>query len=672
MIPSPQPTRAVHLDFHNGPDVPAIGADFEPDAFAQTFAEAGVESVTLFAKCHHGHLYYETNRPERHPGLAPGFDLLGSQIDALHRVGIRTPIYLSVQCDEYAANLYPQWRALDDSLAAVKSVSGGAFEAGWQILDMSSPYQDYLSEQIEEVVDRYSTDDGIFLDMCWDQPSVSTWAIAGARRAGLDPSIPADRRRYAAQVSRQYMARYADLVGRRTSAGRRAGVWFNSRPKLNLREESTYVDHIEVEALSTGGWGYAYLPYVGRFVRSIGLPALAMTGRFHRSWGDNGALKPRAELRYETTSALAQGLGVSVGDVLPPRGMPQRPVYELIGDAFAHLRRCEPFVARGAVRTDIAVVVDPARGDDPDMAGLGAVRALQQLRQQFDIVGPDSDLSPYRVTVVPETTVVDAALQRRLEVYLAGGGSLLVAGMAAMAADGSPVLPLGVDFHGESEFSRPFFRTGADSGFDTVLYGRPLLMSARGKDVRVLSRLVEPFFEREWDHFSGHEYTPADRPTDWALLAVRGRTATIAAPIFTIFGEYGLAAHRDVIGDALDALLPEPLLRADGPAHLETSVIDTVDARVVNLVSFLSTRVGTDLDVVSDPFPLVDVDLEVRMDDPPAQVTREPAGQALPFTWERGYLRTRVTVLDGHALVVARPAAADRRISQEEGHQRNE
>lgn len=657
---TPQPARSIHLDFHNGPAVPNIGADFEPVEFARTFVDAGVESVTLFAKCHHGLLYYDTRRPERHPGLAQDLDLLGSQIEALQRVGIKTPIYLSVQCDEYAADHHPEWRALDASLAAVKSVPGGAFEAGWQILDMSSPYQDYLAEQIEEVLDRYAPKDGIFLDMCWDQPSASKWAVDGARRLGLDPRDPVDRRRYAQQISRRYMQRYAQLITTRTGGREGAGVWFNSRPKLNLPEEREYVDHVEVEALSTGGWGYSYLPYVARFVRPLGLPTLAMTGRFHRSWGDNGAMKPAPELRYETSTAFAQGLAVSVGDALPPSGMPQPPVYELIGGAFAHLRECEPYVAGGTVLADIALIVDPTHGDEPDAAGIGAVRALQQLRAQFDIVGLDSDLSEYRLVIVPETTGVDSTLRTHLESYLGSGGSLFIAGEAALGLDGSPVLPLGVRFHGESAYSRPFFRRGDGDGdgLDPVLYGRPLLMSGASSQTTVLARIVEPFFERSWDRFSGHEYTPANRVTDWALVVHAGRTVTCAAPIFTMFGENGLAAHRDLIGDCIGALLPEPLLRAGGPVHLETTVIDTREARVVNLVSFLPTGVSADLDVVSDAFPLVELPLEVQMTAPPHAVTLQPSGRALPFTWEKGYLRTTVTVLDGHALVVASRAPA--------------
>src|SRR5690606_25224746 len=115
--------------------------------------------------CHHGHLYYDTDHPARHPGLARDLHLLEQQIEALHRENIRTPIYFSVQCNEYAANEHPEWLALTPDLQQVKR-GHSAYTAGWQIMDMSSPYQDYLADILAEVLERFAPVDGLFLDMC--------------------------------------------------------------------------------------------------------------------------------------------------------------------------------------------------------------------------------------------------------------------------------------------------------------------------------------------------------------------------------------------------------------------------------------------------------------------------------------------------------------------------
>ncbi|UUZ95523.1 hypothetical protein LJK87_14380 [Paenibacillus sp. P25] len=61
--------RQVHLDFHTSPGIPGIGAEFDAEAFAAVLEKARVDSITCFARCHHGMIYYDSKEnPERiHP-----------------------------------------------------------------------------------------------------------------------------------------------------------------------------------------------------------------------------------------------------------------------------------------------------------------------------------------------------------------------------------------------------------------------------------------------------------------------------------------------------------------------------------------------------------------------------------------------------------------------------
>ena len=172
----PARARQIHLDFHTSPLIPGVGEHFDAEAFGDLMAKAKVDSVTLFAKCHHGHLYFNTDHPARHPTLGEG--LLERQVEALRRRDIRCPIYISAPVDEFAANTHPEWRAVnpDGSLVGRPPFSAALF--AWQILDMSSPYLAYLEAQTDEIVRKFAPIDGVFFDMCWDQPSVSKWALA--------------------------------------------------------------------------------------------------------------------------------------------------------------------------------------------------------------------------------------------------------------------------------------------------------------------------------------------------------------------------------------------------------------------------------------------------------------------------------------------------------------
>jgi hypothetical protein len=649
------PRRTIHLDFHTGRWIPELASEFDPERFARTFKDAHVDSVTLFATCHHGNAYWNTKRPERHPGLPAGLDLLGEQIKALHKVGIRAPIYLSVQCNEFCADTYSEWRAINPDGSFVKA--GGPFNAAWQIMDMSSPYQDYVAEQLAEVLERFAPVDGIFMDMCWDQPSVSRWAIAGMKLQGLNPELEADRWRYAHYVAHQYMERYAAMVERAVHGRDSLGVWFNSRPRSGQREETKYLRHIEVECLPTGGWGYSYFPYVGRMVRKLGLPTLSHTGRFFKSWGDNASLKPAAALKYECLQTLAQGMSGGIGDLLHPRGVPSPAVYELIGGAYGYIERCEPFVHGGELQTEIAVLSSPEFGEQPGDANMGAVRMLQQLQHQFDIIFAEDGFKPYALLIVPESIRPDAALRKKLSAYLKAGGKLVVEAAAALDENGAPILKeLGIVAHGESPFTATFLRAGKRvaaglADYDYVMYDRGLRLTA-AKGAEALARIVEPYGERTWDCFSGHDYTAPEKLSKYAGAVATSNTLTFAVPIFGAYARHAAPNYRTLFGNCLAQLLPRPLVRCAGPSLLETSVVRKGKSTVVHLLCYSKERRTPTLDIVEDALPMLNMPLAVRLERAPQNCMLQPAGEALAFTYRDGYAQTVVTVPDGHAMVV--------------------
>ncbi len=79
--------RQVHLDFHTSAGCENVGADFDPEIFAETVRMGRVDSMTVFAKCHHGFSYYPTEVGTKHPNLVVP-DLMGDQ---LHPRGVLDP-----------------------------------------------------------------------------------------------------------------------------------------------------------------------------------------------------------------------------------------------------------------------------------------------------------------------------------------------------------------------------------------------------------------------------------------------------------------------------------------------------------------------------------------------------------------------------------------------------
>ncbi len=99
--------RQVHLDFHTSELISGVGEEFDAEEFIRTLKASRVDSITCFAKCHHGLSYYDTKAGVKHPSLSR--DLLAEQVAACRASDIRVPAYISAGFDEHAARAHPEW-----------------------------------------------------------------------------------------------------------------------------------------------------------------------------------------------------------------------------------------------------------------------------------------------------------------------------------------------------------------------------------------------------------------------------------------------------------------------------------------------------------------------------------------------------------------------------------
>ncbi|HEX2184959.1 MAG TPA: alpha-L-fucosidase, partial [Chloroflexota bacterium] len=312
--------RQLHLDFHNSAEIEGIAEDFDAHAFVDQLRRARINSVTCFAKCHHGYSYYPTKVGVRHPHLTR--DLLGEQLEACHRAGMRVPAYITVVWDEYAAANHQEWLQIDRQ---GREVGRGPLDVqGWRWLCMNTPYADYVAAQTEEVLRLYPVD-GIFFDIVM-QSSPGCVCDSCRRLLASQGSDPADEgalRVQSLRIAREFMHRMTGLVH---SIRPEASVFYNSRlrvsadPQAGVRPELPYYTHVEIESLPSGAWGYNHYPHFARYFQPSGKDMLGMTARFHKSWADFGGLKNQAALEYECFAMLATGAKCSVGDQLHPRG----------------------------------------------------------------------------------------------------------------------------------------------------------------------------------------------------------------------------------------------------------------------------------------------------------------------------------------------------------------
>lgn len=185
------PFRQVHLDFHTSPLIEDVASEFNAEEFVRTLKSAWVNSITCFAKCHHGMSYYPTKVGVIHPHLK--FDLLGEMIDACHRNNIRIPIYYSVCWNNHIGTAHPEWLQCDQRGRLARP---SPYEPGWYTLCLNTPYVDYVAAQVKEILETYEVD-GLFFDTVRQiRPGcLCPSCRKGMEELGLDISSSSDLRK---------------------------------------------------------------------------------------------------------------------------------------------------------------------------------------------------------------------------------------------------------------------------------------------------------------------------------------------------------------------------------------------------------------------------------------------------------------------------------------------
>ncbi len=680
--------RQVHLDFHTSGEIPAVGADFDTGEFVAVLREARVNSITCFAKCHHGYSYYPTEVGERHPSLTR--DLLGEQVAACHRAGIRVPAYMSVVWDEHAADKHPEWLQVDRDGKQVGRPPLG--DRGWRWLCMNTGYADYVAAQTEEVLRRYPVD-GIFFDIVMQtQPGCVCAACRQMlAKRGADIGDDAALREQTLEIAREFMHRMTRLVH---SVRPQASVFYNSRLRVSadahrgVRPEMPYYTHVEIESLPTGGWGYNHFPLYSRYFQTVGKDLMGMTARFHKSWADFGGLKNRAALEYECFSMLAGGAKCSVGDQLHPRGRLERPAYDRIGEVFRSVEAKEPWCHETETLAEIGVLLAQGQpGAAPSAGGLtgagqandardtdeGIMRVLLESKRAFQFLDIESEFMDYRLVILPDSTHLGPALALKLRDYLSQGGKVLCIGESGLdpAGSGFALRELGLRSVGPSPWSTAYFRvdpggplaSGVEA-MDHVVYERGWTVTAE-PGTEVLAHVVRPYFNRDHAHFSSHAQTPPAvgpgdaLPADAAPAVTRhGNTAYIAFPLGRAYRRSGNRVYRTLLSNVIDLLLPERLIETDAPTSAQVTLLRQPRAGgrlVAHLLHYVAERRTPQIDLIEDVTPLHDVALRVRTDFQPMRVYEAPSGTPLAFEWGGGAVRLTIPRVEGHAMVVFEP-----------------
>jgi len=627
--------RQIHLDFHTSGYIEGIAEDFDAKTFAKTAKEAHVSSITVFGRCHHGWMYYPSKKfPELiHPHLK-NKNLMMEQVKALHASGIRAPIYITVQWDHHSAMARPEWLVRDANGAHHGSPF---FEPGfYQSLCVNTSYWDFLKAHTEEVSEMLGNDlDGFFLDIVGIRPCYCAACSKEMKAKGIDISDEKAVRVFAADVLTRFKKNMTALVRKYKKD---ATIFYNAGHvgPCTLDSAKTFT-HFELESLPAGGWGYLHFPATARYARKLGADCMGMTGKFHTSWGDFHSLKNQAALEFEVFRMLSFGFAASIGDQMEPAGYLNPATYRLIKSVYGPFEEREEWarpsvpVTEAALVTSESPIVEHRIPDDI----LGACQMLEELAIQFDIIDESMDMGSYKLVIIPENLRPSKEFTAKLEKYVAGGGSVIACGKGLLSAENQLPAFTSAEYIGENENYPDFLiaegalASGLEKDNEYVIYHQGLRI--RAEKSKTVMQARAPYFPRKGDHFCSHRYTPSAHGKPYPAATKNGNVIYFCHPVFGQYRDNAPRWCKTLISNAIDMLLPQRLLRHDGPSTLAVSVLEQAKKKryAIHILSYIPVRKSAAIDIVEERTVQRNVTLKTGL---PKQITKAILVSGSPST----------------------------------------
>ena len=640
------PKRAIHLDFHTMPGIYDVGSRFDSEEFGRTLEDAGVEYITVFARCNLGFAYYPTKVGTVHPSLK--IDLLGEMVKACHKRNIKVAAYFNAGMDHEHALRHRDWCKVNKGGQVYNFSKMGH---GFRNLCLNTPYKSHLLGMVAEVLESYSVD-GLFLD-CFDlSPCYGVECLDNMKKLQMDVLDEQQVKKHTQFITDEFLEELKKMVNEKKPEIK---IYFNGIP---YRKQPT---HIEVEVLPTGGWGYDYLPMFVRYARILGKPFFVMTGRFHEGWGDFGGIRTMNSLLFDCYNSIANGGTCSIGDHMHPRGTLEPEVYKLIGKVYGQVAKMDPWTDGAVALTEVAILNNPY---SPDLAnylrGAGATRMLFELNYQFDVIDEEHDFSKYKVIILPDEVIISKKIQDKLEVFLKNKGAIVSSAFSGLDSNREKFVlaEYKISYEGPEVYNVSFFKPEDEVKDDIpdmpiTIYEPGIAMVAQ-EGVQILAKLYKPYFNKyEWDWYHENLYIPPEKDSERPALVRFGNIFHFSFPIFTSYYKHAVTAYKYLLRNCLEQVLPEPMVKMENfPSFGQITVTKKGKSRIVHLLTFLPELRGK-AQMIEEPILVRDINISLRVDDYIVNnVYLAPSRVQLPFRIEEGYVKINISEIKGYQAIV--------------------
>ena len=654
-------SRQVHLDFHTSEQLENIGEKFDKASWQKALVDAHVSSINIFAKGHHGFSYYPTKVGTQHPNL--GFDLLKSQLEASHEIGIKTPFYFAIGWSVLDAVTHPEWVIKNKN---GKSKKGDLIQSlnaedpypnfTWELLMPEGGYLEMILKQTEELCKNYELD-GFWYDIIPNNAiNYNAYSRAGFKKAGIDVDNDLEVEMHHVEKLKFFMASCNAIIKKYHPD---ASIFYNWSTHMNnsntfkykLYEYNTSYD---LEDLPTTWEGYNEFPLRAKYFSNMGKPVTGMSGKFHTAWGEFGGFKYPNALKYEAASMIAFGANVNFGDQLHPSGIIDSETYKNIGSAFSYVKSIEAFGPGGkqVAKTGLWMTFD-------NHTEQAASLLLLDTQTNYVVVNNLKDWSDLELIIIPSKPNLSAKNVETLNQFVADGGKLLILGEGALKRDRSGfALDVGGTYLGKASYDVDYTVVSEALSKNVVrspfLNYMPAIKIKPDATVKLLASIREPYFSRTKAHYTSHQNTPYNlQPATHPAIYRDGNTMVVAHPLDKMYLKYGAQIHRELFKNTLDALLTTPMVRANLPSSGRVNLLHFPEKNryVAHLLYAVPVQRGV-AQVIDDLVPIYDTTVEIKLKENIKKAYLMPGNIELNTTKSNGKMSVIIPKFTCHTALV--------------------
>jgi len=644
------PKFATLFDFHTHGACQDLGSKFDPEQAAEDLKQRGIEFVVLHARCNQGYAYYDTKVGIKHPALKT--DLFGEFTRALRKRNILVSAYINAGLSQHEGYLHRDWLTI--------SPEGEIYRKPYNFPEFrtmcyNSPYADHLLAMVDELSSYPVT--GFFFDCLMPHPCIGAECIEEMKTLKMTPEQFADYSRL------RIVRRLAEKV---RGYNRNYMLFFNCVP---FALQVPFASYLEFECLPTGGWGYDALQVNARYLRTLGLPVVHLTGRFHESWGDFGGIRTETSVESDCFTGFANGMNAfSIGDHLHPNCQLNKPVLALEAKLNSLISSLAPFLKDARPLVDIALVI-PSDAHDNTIAsvpsvrtGEGFCRMMCELKLQFDILQAEQDFSKYKLIILADNVRLDDDLQRRVKDFLAGGGKLIATGHSGLPpVEQEQQFPefWCARYEGETPHHPGYFKmaeriTSDVPDMPVTLFNQGIAMKADNGS-ESLAKIIAPYYNEQFDGQDWYMYLPPAQEDGCDFIVFNGQMAHCSHELGFTYYKHAQVPIRSALKVVIDRMLDAPTLEISGlPSFGRATVQEQPGRRTVWLTAYVPERRGEKNDIMEDRIITGQLSMKLRLPDgtTPKTVYLMPRNQKLDWTFQDGICTISVPSISGYGLVV--------------------